>query len=126
MNPVSFEYYCIYDGDCGVCSFLCQKLKIYLGSRSCYFAPAFHAELEAYGIDLKTCQEYFVLIYQEKVFLGAEAMLKLLGARPFWRPLSVVLALWPCLPVLRLGYRVFARNRRRISSFLGLNACKIS
>jgi len=114
----------VYDGDCGVCSFLATQVSRW-AQADWEFHRGFFDDLKDFGISLQDCQNYLVLISPKGVFLGAEAVLRIFGQRRGFYYLSRILLLPPMIWFCKVFYRLFANNRQRISKLAGFNACRL-
>lgn len=126
MNPKALI---IYDGDCGVCSAFIRKAEALDRGRKFEMRPyqGYSAEdLARWGLDEAACAHEVKLIGPSgNVYGGAWAVNRFLWQYWPWKPL---IALFYALPVFLgaeiLGYKLFARNRSRISKWMGVQACE--
>jgi predicted DCC family thiol-disulfide oxidoreductase YuxK len=120
----------LFDGDCGICSWLARRAAIIDRKRRFRIEPyqAFdESALLAHGLTYEACGRAVQLITPRgRVRSGAFAVNGFLVAYMPYRVLVPWLyVLFPLLADEVVGYVVVARNRHRISRWLGLNACKI-
>ncbi len=123
--------YLLFDGDCGVCSWLAEAAKRMDRGRGFTIEPyqVFDEnELRRFGIDYEKCSRALQVVTRKgRVYAGA------FGVNYFlWRrfPWSLAVFLIYAIPVLLLfeviGYRIVADNRHRISRWFGLeSACGV-
>ncbi|HSA91941.1 MAG TPA: DUF393 domain-containing protein [Terriglobales bacterium] len=120
-----------YDGDCGVCQLLLRLVGPALRRQGFVFetlqAPWMAARLHiSYGVapdDL--LKEMRVLTADGHELAGADAVV-FLARRIWWLWWLWALACVPGMrPLLRVGYRWFARHRHRISRRLGYSECRV-
>ena len=120
-----------FDEDCGICQATVRILRpLDVGRRLTFLGYLDPLPLPP-GLDLDTLEarrQTEIVVYtpsRGEVLGGAPGMIRLLSALPL-----VGLLVWPWrLPGLShlaaWAYRLVARNRRRISVALGLNACRV-
>ena len=114
----------VYDGDCGVCSFLAAKIPLW-AEADWEFRPRFTEDLTKFGICSLDCQNYLVLVCPAGVFYGADAVLRIFGQRLGFYWLSRILLAPPLIWLIKIFYRLFADNRRHISRLAGFNSCQL-
>jgi predicted DCC family thiol-disulfide oxidoreductase YuxK len=106
-----------YDASCGVCSAGVRRSKRLLEKRGFVFEP-----LQGEGVaqmlgllDGEIPDEMKLRTRGGQILGGADALL-CIARRIWWAwPAWLVLRVPGAMPVFRAGYRLFARNRRRIS-----------
>lgn len=119
----------VFDDDCGICVFFKNALVSfgldyeYIGSSSA------HNLIATFSINQKLTQSTVVFIRQyagfAKHYIEARAVFEIISdllrlsddEREFLYNENIIKLFNPL-------YRVFAKNRRKISTFFGLNACK--
>jgi len=119
----------IYDGDCGVCSASVRKAEAVDRLRKFEVRPyqSYSAEeLARWGLNAASCaHEVKLLNPSGKVYGGAWAVNYFLWQ--YW-PWKLLVALMYVMPLFLgaeiLGYKLFARNRSRISKWMGVQACE--
>lgn len=114
----------VYDQDCGVCGLFADWLTRRHPHRFELYG-GFREDMRASGVTPELCSRYIVLLDGEHVLFGADAILAVLSLNRGLELLCRLLGVPPFIWFLRLGYRIFASQRRRISTLLGLNACRI-
>jgi predicted DCC family thiol-disulfide oxidoreductase YuxK len=130
MIDVSDRALLLFDGDCGICSRLARTAAAIDRRRLFRIAPYFDYDEEAlapFGVTWADCTHSIQLIRRDgKVSRGAHAVNRFLW--PYWPwkiGVALVVLLFPLLLLEMAGYWVVARNRHRISGWLGLNRCKV-
>src|SRR3954447_4236535 len=106
-----------FDDDCGFCTGLARRMRPTLERRG-FKLMGLHSpvalELTGATID-DLMRELYVTAPDRTVYRGIDAVLFLMSAYPWLRPICAI-SRWPGVnAMLRFGYRVFARNRYRIS-----------
>ncbi|MBC8107581.1 MAG: DUF393 domain-containing protein [Anaerolineae bacterium] len=110
-----------YDDDCGFCTALARRFRTTLQRRG-FKLMGLHspAALELTGATIDDLMRELYVAGPDRhadriVYRGIDAVLFILSAYPWLRPICTM-ARWPGInAMLRFGYRVFARNRYRIS-----------
>jgi predicted DCC family thiol-disulfide oxidoreductase YuxK len=131
MTAVLDKNYLLFDGDCGVCGYL-SRIASGMDRKSRFdirpYQSVPEAELKRFGVTYQKCNKRLYAISRAgRVFPGAFGANYFLMDKFPWSVLVVVIYLLPVLLLLEvIGYRIFALNRRRISGWLGLEACSIS
>jgi predicted DCC family thiol-disulfide oxidoreductase YuxK len=120
----------LFDGDCGICTRLARTAAGIDRRRRFRIEPylAFSNEqLGEHGLSHARCARALQLVLPDgRVRSGAFAVNHFLVAYMPWRVLVVLLhVLFPVLLLEVIGYVLVARNRHRISRWLGLDACRI-
>ena len=121
----------VHDGACGVCQSLVRLVGPALRHQGFAFetlqAPWMAARLHiSYGIaPEELLKEMRVLTADGRALGGADAIIFL--ARHIWWlwPLWALAQVPGMNPLLRIGYRWFARHRHRISDRLGYSTCRV-
>lgn len=120
----------IFDGDCGICTKFSEIARKW-DTRDTFDIVAYHelpeSELERYGLTYEHCQNHMQVIDETgRVFAGANGV-NFIGARI--GPLQYFVGLLYVFPLFLLlewiGYELVARNRTKVSSALGLTACRL-
>jgi len=114
----------IFDVDCGICLLICRVLKRFDPWERLTFLGNDRPEAFPPGVDPALAERTVVVVDPEgRVHSEERAVLEIGRALPF----GLVFVGWLALPGLsalgRAGYRLVARRRVEISSFLGLGAC---
>lgn len=122
--------YLLFDGDCGICSYLSEVAGRMNGGRQFVIRPyqsISEVALGPYGIGYADCEQKLqVITGNGKVHAGAFAVNYFLWQRFPWNLAVMLVYLLPILLVLEIiGYRLVAANRHRISGWFGLKACLI-
>ncbi len=122
--------YLLFDGDCGICSYLSGMAGRMRGGSRFIILPYQaipEAALAEYGIDYGDCSKRLqVITGRGRVYGGAFGINYFLWRRFPWRLAVLAIYLVPVLLILEIiGYRLVAANRQRISVWFGLKACLI-
>lgn len=119
-----------YDADCGFCSATARWLMSldFPGTVSLaivpYQDPALPIRMPA--VDLSHADGGVQLLAEDgRMLRDAEAIGEILENARGYRWLGILIGLPLVSIAARAGYRCVARNRRRISRVLGLNACPL-
>ena len=126
MNAVTL----FYDADCGMCTACVDWLMRQAESAG--------AKLVAIAYQNEKQVENFAIIDRRHADLGiqalnsnghvgrdAAAVASCLRVLPHWRWLGICMD-WPLLKIaFQAGYRIVAKNRRTLSRWFGLQACRI-
>lgn len=120
----------LFDGDCGICTKMAARAAGIDRQRRFRIEPyqAFSDEqLAPHGLSHASCNRAIKLIRANtKVSSGAFAVNRFLMPYAPWKfLLPWAYLLFPALIVEAVGYWIIARNRHRISRWMGLDACKI-
>jgi predicted DCC family thiol-disulfide oxidoreductase YuxK len=120
----------LFDGDCGVCNRTAEILQRLDAGHNFSIKPyqSFtEDELKRYGLCYDKCsQRAYVISPSGKVYGGAFAANYFFLKRFPWSLLILLIyALPPLLLAEVIGYYLVAKNRYRISRWLGLEACRI-
>jgi predicted DCC family thiol-disulfide oxidoreductase YuxK len=120
-----------FDEDCGICQATVRALRPLDRGRRLTFLGydddlPLPPGLDREALEARRAVEIVVHVRSTGAVLGgARGMLQILAALPLLR-FVVWLGRLPGLShLLEAGYRAVARNRRRISAALGLNACRV-
>jgi predicted DCC family thiol-disulfide oxidoreductase YuxK len=121
----------LYDGDCGVCARTAEILQRLDSNHDFIIQPygSFTEEwLAQYGLSYDKCSKRAYCISPGgKVWGGAFAVNYFFFKRfPWCLLVFLVYAIPPLLVAELIGYYLVARNRYRISRWLGLDACRVS
>jgi predicted DCC family thiol-disulfide oxidoreductase YuxK len=128
MNIEAGKDYLLFDGDCGICTYLAERAERMDRRRQFAVEPYQlfgEQELMRFGINYEKCARALQVITRKgRVYAGA------FGVNYFlWRqfPWSVGVFLMYAVPVLLplelIGYRVVANHRGRLSQWFGMKAC---
>ena len=114
----------IFDVDCGVCLLTCRVLKRLDPFQRLTFVGNDRPELFPPGVDSATADKSVVVVDPKgRVHLEEQAVFEIGRALPF----GVIPLFWLKIPLLsalgRSLYRTLAKNRIRVSVWLGLGAC---
>lgn len=120
----------LFDGDCGICSWASDKATEIDRSSRWSVVPYqtwSNAELAPWGLDHDACSQYLrVLTPDGRVHSGIWGIMRFLVDFPATTVLAVPFYLFPPLTFLAgVAYELVARNRRKVSLALGMNACKL-
>ncbi|MGD8623135.1 MAG: DUF393 domain-containing protein [Anaerolineae bacterium] len=119
----------LYDGDCGICTALKDEARRRDTAGRLRFIAYRAADLEEIspGLTPEMAGQALYLVQPDgRRFAGARAVFETMRRLPgIWRPLGAMGA-WPPLSLLAEPfYRLVARNRGRISRWLGLDRCAL-
>lgn len=123
--------YLLFDGDCGVCTYLATEIAPKLDSKKRFRIEPYgrfsETELQQFGLDYRKCNERVYAISPRGHVYGGAIGVNYFVLRSFpWSLLVLPFVILPPLLLLEmLGYWVFARNRHRISRWLGLTSCVV-
>lgn len=120
----------LFDGDCGVCSRTADIMGKLDAAQNFTIKPyrSFtEVELKRYGLSYEKCSKRaYVIGPSGNLYGGAFALNYFLLKRFPWSLLVIVIyALPPLLLAELIGYYLVAKNRYRISRWLGLEACRV-
>ncbi|KXK55305.1 MAG: DUF393 domain-containing protein [Chlorobi bacterium] len=121
----------LFDGDCGICTWLATNLCPKMARPGAYSIQPYFShseeELKKYGITYDDCDKrLYVITKSGKVFGGAFGVNWFLLTSPPWTLLALPFILLPPLLLLQvIAYKLVAINRHHISRWFGLNACKV-
>ena len=121
----------LFDGDCGVCNRTAEILEKMDSAHDFIIQPyrSFGEDrLKEYGLSYDKCsKKAYVISSSGRVWGGAFAVNYFLMKRFPWSLLVIlVYAIPPLLLAELVGYYLVAKNRYRISRWLGLEACRLS
>jgi predicted DCC family thiol-disulfide oxidoreductase YuxK len=122
------QNYLLFDGECGLChaaARLAERIDRGPRFRILPYQQVPEEELQRRGASHEKCsRRVHVLSARGKIYTGAFAVNYFL--RQYF-PWKILVALIYAVPVLLLfeiiGYALVARHRRRLSQWLGFNAC---
>ncbi|MGH7496803.1 MAG: thiol-disulfide oxidoreductase DCC family protein [bacterium] len=118
----------LFDGDCGLCTVFADWARRMDRTKKFAIVPyQFFSEdeLRRFGTSRQKCsQRMYAITPRGRVYAGAFA-LNYFGWRFFpWRLLVMVIYLVPvCLLCELVVYELVAQHRRRLSQWLGMQAC---
>ena len=121
----------LFDGDCGICTVAADHARR-LDTRGAWRIEPYQSfgaeELAALGLDEAQCAQYLrVVDARGRVHSGALAVNRFLWDVAPWSVLVGLLYVFPALLLAEVAvYELVARNRTKISSWLGLNACRLA
>lgn len=118
----------LFDGDCGVCTYLADKARKIDRAHEFKVEPfqSFsETELLRFGLSYKTCaQKLRVVSRGRKVYSGAHGVNYFLFKQFPWSILVTLVYVVPVFLLLEMiGYWLVAKNRGKISRILGLEGC---
>ena len=120
----------LFDGDCGICTQFAELARKLDSNQQFLIQPYYEfseAELAQHGLSYDKCVDYLQVIGHDGAIHSGHNAVNYIGLRLF--PLSVafgVLYFFPPLLWLEaIFYAFVAKNRTKISSSFGLNACRI-
>lgn len=120
--------YMLFDGDCGICTRAAEWVRK-LDTKNLLVIEPYQnfsvTELSDFGINPEQCAKKLqVLTPAGKVYQGAFAVNYVGWQYLPWRLLVLVIYLFPPFLLLEIfGYWLVAKNRARISHWLGMRAC---
>ena len=128
MIQLDKRAYMLFDGDCGICTWLADLAMRMDVQRFFYIEPYQRVpepEIQTFGISHAHCAQRLQLITRQgKVHSGAFAVNNFLAHYFPWKLLVVLLYVVPPLLFAEMiGYEIVARNRTRLSRWLGMKAC---
>ena len=120
--------YMLFDGDCGICTWFADLAMRMDVQRFFYVEPyqrVAESEIQAFGIRHADCARRLQLITRRgKVHSGAFAVNNFLVHYFPWKLFVLLLYVVPPLLFLEIiGYELVAKNRTRLSRWLGMKAC---
>lgn len=129
-QSASEKNYLLYDGACGVChaaARLAERLDYAQKFAVRPYQQISAEELQRYRTSTAECaRRVHVLTARGKIHAGAFAVNYLLWQYFPWKIFIAVIYLVPILLLFEIiGYEIVARNRRRLSQWLGLTACAL-
>ena len=118
IAPVGRQMIVIYDDDCGLCSELVRRIRPAI-ERTVSFLPAQLCEGE-----LRKRGENAVIVVEASGITEGPAAIARMATRcgPYGLVLATLLSHWPGTVLAPPIYRLVAKNRARISGYLGLKA----
>jgi predicted DCC family thiol-disulfide oxidoreductase YuxK len=131
---VDKQAYLLFDGDCGICSWSAQEIQK-MDRRGMFVIQPYQnipeAELLKFGITREQCNKKIQVIARgqrvyRRVYQGAFGINYFLWQYWPWKLLMILIYAVPIvLGAELLVYAWVARNRDRLSQWLGLNACAL-
>ncbi len=123
MNLNKNKIFLIYDDDCGICEWCKDILKnsfvkdvvLEVIGKDDDFAKNL---LQSHHLSGGIIEESVVVIENEKTFTHSDALILLLSYTKWCIKILYYLFLVIPKPILNFGYKIFAKNRHRISFFL--------
>lgn len=122
--------YLLFDGDCGICAWSAEKARR-MDRRGQFIVEPYQAfeerELLRFNISYEQCRKKLQVVTRKgRVYRGAFGVNYFLWRQSPWALLVVAIYALPVLLLVELiAYRLVADNRRRISAWFGLTACKL-
>jgi predicted DCC family thiol-disulfide oxidoreductase YuxK len=128
MIELGKRAYMLFDGDCGICTWFADLSMRIDVQRFFYVEPyqrVLEAEMQEFDLSHAHCARRLqVITRQGKVHSGAFAVNHFFIHYFPWKLLVVLLYVVPPLLMLEMViYEVVARNRARLSRWLGMKAC---
>ncbi len=119
----------IFDGECGICNATCEWLEARDRERHLRVLPYQTADLDALSpglsADMASRMAFYVTPDGRRVGGARAVFLSLKALAGFWRVVGTLGAFAPVSLLCEPFYRVIARNRSRISAWLGLSYCLV-
>jgi predicted DCC family thiol-disulfide oxidoreductase YuxK len=119
----------LYDGDCGVCTALKKEAQRRDAAARLRFIAYQAADLEQIspGLTREMAGRVLYLVQPDgQRFAGARAVFETMRRLPgLWRLIGAIGAFPPLSLLAEPFYRLVARNRGRISRWLGLDRCAL-
>jgi predicted DCC family thiol-disulfide oxidoreductase YuxK len=130
MKRIEDGDYLLFDGDCGICTYLAGTARTMDRKGGFTIEPyqAFsEAELQSFGITYDKCtKRLYVISGSGRVYPGAFGANYFLWYQFPWRVIVFLIYIIPPLLLFEIiGYRIVAMNRHRISGWFGLKACAL-
>jgi predicted DCC family thiol-disulfide oxidoreductase YuxK len=130
MIKLENHHYLLFDGDCGICTSFSEMARKMDQQNEFVIEPYqtySEAELGKWGITYEACNRKIQVISQAgRVYSGAFALNYFLYRHFPWSLVLIPLYLIPILLLFEIAaYALVARNRQRISRWLGLKGCLI-
>lgn len=122
--------YMLFDGDCGICTWFAD-LAMRMDVRRHFYVEPYQRvperEMQPYGVNHADCARRLQVISRRgKAHRGAFAVNYFFVHYFPWKLLVVLLYVLPPLLLLELlTYEIVARNRTRLSRWLGMKACLV-
>lgn len=125
-HDVSTEILVLWDGECGLCGRLADALQTRAAGKPIRCLPFQAAPTPPMTPELRErCAESLQVVTSDGETLAAgQAVARIMSALG-WRRLAWLARRRPGSWFLDIGYRLVARHRRRLSRWLGLQACSI-
>ncbi|HLG16425.1 MAG TPA: DCC1-like thiol-disulfide oxidoreductase family protein [Blastocatellia bacterium] len=120
--------YLLFDGDCGICTYLSDVAKRMDKGRRFVVEPYQRfpeEELMRFRVTYAKCtKRLYVITRKGRAWGGAFGLNYFLFHQPLWAAVVVLIYAVPVLLLLEIiGYRIVARNRHRLSRWFGMKAC---
>ncbi len=114
----------VYDGRCGFCCALVARVRGRDRRRRLAFVPFQDEEaLEPTGVSrAEAAQEVYLVAPDGRRWSNGEAVARTIALLPAGRLLGKVMQLPLARGLVRLGYRLVARNRTAVSRLIGLRS----
>ena len=130
MIELGKRAYLLFDGDCGICTWFADVTMRIDVQRLFYIEPYQRMpepEMQSFGLRHIDCSRRLQVITQQgKVHSGAFAVNYFFVQYFPWNLLVVLLYVVPPLLLLEtITYELVARNRTRLSRWLGMKACLV-
>jgi predicted DCC family thiol-disulfide oxidoreductase YuxK len=130
MKRIESATYLLFDGDCGICTYLAGIART-MDRKGRFIIEPYQAfselELGRFGITYEKCtKRLYVISRSGRVYPGAFGTNYFLFYKFPWSVIVFLIYLIPPLLLVEIiGYRVVAMNRHRISRWFGLKACAL-
>lgn len=117
----------IYDGDCGICTFMMQFAKKRICKDIAIYPFVSEPLANSYGEELyQYAQESVIFIQDNKILLRSEAIESILSELGMpYKLFSYPLRIKILAKLSDILYDVISRNRHKISKLFGMKACNI-
>jgi predicted DCC family thiol-disulfide oxidoreductase YuxK len=118
----------IFDGDCGICTKLSQyaESKIKIDVSVIPFAATDPKELP-HGINDELAMKTVIFVNNNKFYIRSRAVFEILKIMPaLWKLLGFLFANKFFSFLFDPFYNLIAKNRAKISTWFGLDACKLN
>lgn len=120
----------LFDGDCGICTQFAEVVQK-LDTGGLFLVQPYYEfsqdELALHDLSYEMCVDYLQVIGSAGEIYSGHNAVNYVALQLF--PLNIVFGLLyffpPALWLEAIGYAVVAKNRTKISTLLGLNACRI-
>jgi predicted DCC family thiol-disulfide oxidoreductase YuxK len=119
--------YMLFDGDCGICTWFADLVMQMDVQRHFYVEPYQRVpepEIQRFGISHADCARRLKVITQRGTVHSGAFAVNYFSFITFLKLLVVLLyVLAPLLVLEMIAYELVARNRTRLSRWLGMKAC---
>jgi predicted DCC family thiol-disulfide oxidoreductase YuxK len=115
----------VYDTDCGVCHQSARIIKRLDSLAQITFVGNDDDARRPASVSRELADRTAVVVQGDKQWIRAAAFAKMFRTLPGWAPLGWFLSIPGFAQLANLCYDVFARNRHKISRWLGMAACGV-